>query len=97
MVVDAQMRREIHRSLFLGLASRLDATPIPVELPKGIAGVIASRGEDMYFIKLNPLTDCKEEDKKIQHTRLLIHELEHVIQRLRCSLPVTTFESKSAF
>jgi hypothetical protein len=98
IVVDETLRREIQRTFLSALAGKLAPDSPMVPLPAGVAGAVAALGDDMYLIKLDSFPSAGDPEGGVQHTRLLIHELEHLIQRLRSSLPTTApYQSKSAF
>jgi len=71
---------EILHSVITTLNNLFDPVPAPVDLPPGIPAALVSLGPDVYLLKLSPHTS--DNQKRL----LVIHELEHVLQRLRADL-----------
>lgn len=71
---------EILRRVITTLINLFDPDPAPVDLPQGTPAVLVSLGPDVYLLKVSP--QSSDEDK----LRLLIHELEHMVQRRRAQL-----------
>ena len=85
VIVDDQISTEICQACVMSLAHAINQK-VHIPLPNGIEGAVASVGPDLYIVKLQRQTgDTNEVEIKRRH--LLIHELEHLIQRLRADLP----------
>ncbi len=80
--MNEKVRSEIHSAILRTLINLLAADSPPIPLPPGMAASLASLGPDLYLIKLDP-----HQDSSGDQLRLLIHELNHLIQRLRAQLP----------
>lgn len=78
VVVDDQMKTEIRQVLCRSL---VDPCGAGADLPEGIRAAVAAVGHGMYLVKVH------QGHSEAEQTRLLIHELEHIVARLREQLP----------
>jgi hypothetical protein len=92
VMVTEEVRAQIRLSMEITLSSKFDLKSPPVSLPDGIAAAIAYLGDDLVLIKMQPHDSGDQAKNEANRKRLLIHELEHLIQRIREGLP----ESKEA-
>lgn len=89
VVVTDDVRKDIRHAMASELSNSLIPESPAVDLPEGIAGAIAALTPNLYLIMLNPSKHSCMGDPSTDtnRTRLLIHELEHLIDRLRFTLP----------
>jgi hypothetical protein len=83
MTVDETVTAKIRSAIKMAFMGLVDAQVRPVELPKGIAAAFTALAPDLYVIKLKP------QHSETERLRLIIHELEHLIQRLHAQIPAS--------
>ena len=84
--VTEELQSEIRQMVAHSLSNSFSSEKSASHLPKGVEGVVAYLGDDLYLVKLSLQPDDNGGDEA-DGLRLLIHELEHIIQRLRQRLP----------
>lgn len=89
VVVNEEFRAEIRLSLVTSLSNALVPGAAPTPLPAGVAGVLASLGDDLYIVKLYPRAggEGRSDENEATFRLLLAHELEHLARRLRHGAP----------
>lgn len=97
--VDEDLRAEIREAILTSLARALASSPVANEfeskplnvcLPDGVQGAIGSLGSSLYVVMIEGKDDA-------DRMRLLMHELQHLQERLRRHLPDHHYRPESAF
>lgn len=87
VMVTEEVRAQIRHSMEMSLSSKFDPQSPPVPLPDGIGAAIAYLGDDLVLIKMQPHDSDDQAKDEANRKRLFIHELEHLIQKIRAGLP----------
>ena len=82
--VNEGVRSELRQVMLDTLQNLLVPNSSSVPMPKGIAAAFAAVGDGMYLIKIDP-QHTSDQDR----LKLVIHELTHLLQRLRAKIPPT--------